>query len=796
MTQKIKKLQNGLIALFSKLSDSRSKKTDENNEIKNKKESTSINRDKVTSKDVAIIGISGRFPKSPELESFWDNIVNGRDMISEIPKDRWDWRECFGDPHKSQNKTDSKWGGFLDDVISFDAGFFRISPKEAELMDPQQRLLMEEVWKAIEDAGYSPSSLSGTKTGIFIGASNNDYGELLRKEGVRQDVFVSTGSYFCMIPNRISYFLNLHGPSVAVDTACSASLVAIHQAVQAIRNDDCTMAIAGGVNLCLTPEKYFSFSHAGMLSPDGRCKTFDKRANGYVRAEGAGVILLKPLPAAIADGDPIYGKIKGTAQNHNGYGGFEHAMTAPNPEAQAELLISAYEDAEIPPDTVTFIEAHGSATALGDPFEITGLKKAFSTLYMKWGIPVPEKPYCGIGSVKSNMGHAEPASGIAGVLKVLLAMKHKTIPANLHLDELNPIIRLKNSPFYMVTETAEWKQLQDDKGQSIPRRAGVSSFGFGGANAHVVIEEYEDGKEHGAGGKEHGGQLAAPKLSEGWEDSSQKTEGKGAESSLSRRSFAKSGGQGAESKEKKHEGPYLIVLSAKNEERLKAYAEKLLDFVKTALSVEPSAVSLSDIAFTLQVGRDAMEERLGIIVTSIQELSEKLKGFLTGADVDNFYRGKVKRNRGTLAVFTADEDLHKAIDAWVAKGKHTKLLDLWVKGLTYDWNKLYGDVKPRRIRLPTYPFARERYWIPEGKKQRGEGSGQRKESREHGVKGGRANNISAPARKDAYKDPEISGGKATIHTGHLPEQSSGRLNLDCIRTAQGQDGRYRCRRGF
>ncbi|MBF0120443.1 MAG: type I polyketide synthase [Desulfobacterales bacterium] len=573
------------------------------------------------SSEIAIIGMSGRFPESPNVEKFWDNLINSRDLIKEVPKDRWDWKNCFGDPKKNENKTDSKWGGFLDDVKSFDADFFRISPREADKMDPQQRIIMEEVWKTIEDAGYKPSFLSGTKTGVFIGASNNDYIELLQKEGVHQDAYVSSGSHLCMISNRVSYFLNLNGPSLVVDTACSASLVAVHQAVCAIQNKECTMAIAGGVNLCLIPRKYFSLSHAGMLSPDGRCKTFDKKANGFVKAEGAGIILLKPLKKAIEDGDHIYGIIRGTALNHNGFGGFEHSLTASNSEAQAQLLISAYEDANLSPDTITFIEAHGTATALGDPFEIAGLKKAFKTLYNKWNLPEPKTPHCAIGSVKSNIGHTEPAAGITGLIKILLAMKHKKIPANLHINELNPRIRLDKTPFYIVKELEEWKQLIDEKGIPIPRRAGVSSFGFGGANAHVVIEEYENKQEHIDNNKQ-----------------------------------------------------YIIVLSAKNEEILKIYAKNMVDF----LEKNKDNILLSNIAYTLQIGRESMSKRLAFVAHSINDLIIKLNHYCNGKYNSELY----------------DDEI----------------VNLWLSGEEVNWDLLYTDSNPKRIPLPTYPFEKKKYW--------------------------------------------------------------------------------------
>ncbi|MFH1762531.1 MAG: beta-ketoacyl synthase N-terminal-like domain-containing protein, partial [bacterium] len=433
----------------------------------------------VNKEDIAIIGISGRFPGAKDLDEFWKNLEAGKDSIIEIPRERWRWEDYDGDPLGDENKTNSKWGGFLKDIREFDSAFFKISPREAELMDPQQRLLMEEVWHTIEDSGYKVSDLSGTKTGVFVGVCNADYGELLAENNIRLDSYTSTGSYFSIIPNRISFLLNIHGPSLAIDTACSSALIAINQAVESIRNNDSDLAIVGGTNIICHPRRYFSFSHAGMLSPDGRCKTFDKDANGYVRGEGIGAILLKPLEKAEADGDHIYAVIKATAVNH---GGMATSLTAPNTNAQADLLIDAYDKAKLDPTKVSYIEAHGTGTSLGDPIEVNGLKKAFGELYRKWDKKIADKPTCGIGSVKTNIGHLESAAGIAGVLKVLLAMKHKKLPATINFKELNPYIQLENSPFYIVKETQDWN--------ASPRIAGVSSFGFGGANAHVVIEEY------------------------------------------------------------------------------------------------------------------------------------------------------------------------------------------------------------------------------------------------------------------------------------------------------------------
>jgi len=439
-------------------------------------------------RDIAIIGIGGVMPQSRDLNEYWINLVEGKNCITEIPSDRWDWREYYGDPSTEENKTNIIWGGFMPDADKFDPMFFGVSPHEAELMDPQQRLFMETVWQTIENAGYAPSELSGTDTGIFAGVSTKDYHEQLTIQNTKIMAQTSTGMASSILANRISYFLNLTGPSEPVDTACSSALVAVHRAIRAIQNGDCSMAIAGGVNVLASPTLFISFNKAGMLSIDGSCKTFDEKANGYVRGEGSGAVFLKALEDAEKDGDFIYAVIKGSAVNH---GGRANSMTAPNPNAQAELLIKAYREAGIPFDTVTYIEAHGTGTPLGDPIEINALKQANQELSSRGSVALNEKR-CAIGAVKSNIGHLESAAGIAGLLKVILSMKYLKIPGNINFNCINPYIDLSDSPFYIVDKTKDWDCLFDEDNREIPRRAGVSSFGFGGSNAHVVLEEYKN----------------------------------------------------------------------------------------------------------------------------------------------------------------------------------------------------------------------------------------------------------------------------------------------------------------
>ncbi|MBU9709974.1 SDR family NAD(P)-dependent oxidoreductase [Paenibacillus sp. AK121] len=610
------------------------------------------------SEPIAIVGISGVFPMARDVDEFWKNLEEGRDCITEIPEDRWDWKAYYGDPADESNKTNIKWGGFIDGIYEFDPLFFGISPREAALMDPQQRLLMTYIWKAIEDAGIQAAGLSGTRTGIFTGTANSGYSGMIYQGNVGVEAYSSSGMAPSVGPNRMSYFLNIHGPSEPVETACSSSLVAIHRAVKAIEDGSCEMAIAGGVNVIITPELHISFNKAGMLCEDGRCKTFSDQANGYVRGEGAGMLFLKKLKDAEKAGDHIYGIIRGTAVNH---GGRANSLTAPNPRAQADLLVNAYTKAGIDPRTVSYIEAHGTGTELGDPIEINGLKAAFKELYETIKGPGINEPHCGLGSVKTNIGHLELAAGIAGVIKVLLQLKHKKLVKSLYCDAMNPYIKLEDSPFYIVQETREWKQQQDASGKNIPRRAGVSSFGFGGVNAHLIIEEYVSENQ-----KKEPVTFATQK-------------------------------------------PAIVVLSAKTEAQLQDQARQLRAAIRVRQFTDSS---LGDIAYTLQAGREAMEERLAFTVVSLSELEEKLKGFVEGREgIHSLYVGQAKRYREENRDRETQKGAAETIEALVSESDYAQIARLWVKGAVFDWDVLYGKNKPNRISLPTYPFARERYCI-------------------------------------------------------------------------------------
>ncbi len=417
--------------------------------------------------DVAVVGVAGTLPGSTGLTDFWRRVAAGEDLVGPVPADRADLRSHPG--------IAGLRGGFLDEVATFDAELFRISPAEAALMDPQQRLFLQTVWRAVEDSGHRPDSLAGSDTGLFVGVSTTDYADLLRAHGAPVQAHTASGIAHSILANRVSHVLDLRGPSEAVDTACSSSLVALHRAVRAIAAGDCSLAVAGGVNVLLSPGLFTAFQQSGMLSPDGACKTFDRDADGYVRGEGVGAVVLKPLAAAEADGDHIYAVVRGSAVNH---GGRAASLTAPNPEAQAQVLIRAYREAGVDPRQVSAVEAHGTGTRLGDPVEAEGLKKAFAALYEEAGLPPATVPHIALGSVKTNIGHLEAAAGVAGLLKTVLAMRHELLPPSIHFTHPNPYLRLDGTPFYVNDRARPWTG---------DRIAGVSSFGFGGTNAHVVL---------------------------------------------------------------------------------------------------------------------------------------------------------------------------------------------------------------------------------------------------------------------------------------------------------------------
>ncbi|AEI40434.1 SDR family NAD(P)-dependent oxidoreductase [Paenibacillus mucilaginosus] len=728
--------------------------------------------------EIAIIGMAGRYPKAGSLDEFWKNLLEGKDCITEIPGYRWS-RERMKGLTSPSGKPMSVWGGVIDDADCFDPKFFRISPREAETMDPQERLFLEVCWEAIEDAGYTtktlvrPRGISGRRdVGVFAGVMHKDY-TLVGAEALSQGQAVPLSLHTGPIANRVSYACNFHGPSMTVDTLCSSSLTAIHLAVESIRRGESEAALAGGVNLSLHPAKYITYGLWGMHSSDGRCRTFGSGGDGYVSSEGVAAVLLKPLSRAVADGDRIYALIKAATINH---GGAASGILVPGPAAQGAVIADCLERAGVDPQTIGYIEAHGTGTSLGDPIEIEGLSQAF-------GSRTGDKQFCAIGSVKSNIGHAESAAGVIGLQKAALQLYHKKLVPSLHSEELNPYIDFKNSPFYVQRTTEEWKKPVMTAGgrqAGIPRRAGLSSFGATGSNAHLILEEYN-------------------------------------EESLPRRSPT----QGGNLKER----TVIVPLSARNPERLKAYAEKMLRHLDNACpltahlaeerdnadtntrrllmmrlrsllaalihvdeealdfggdwsdygaepvhvrelaekiqeaygvelepgvwvhwsSVEDAAeylwsqhreilqgsaapltgtgdellpgeespgMALEDLAYTLQVGREAMDARVAFVACSTEELILKMSAFLEGEDSGHgWFQGNAKQYKAAAeSLAKTDAELPETQGMTVKRLE--SLAQQWTQGADVNWQLLYGAEKPRRISLPTYPFAKERYWIP------------------------------------------------------------------------------------
>jgi acyl transferase domain-containing protein/NADPH:quinone reductase-like Zn-dependent oxidoreductase len=421
---------------------------------------------------IAIVGMGCRFPCGDSPDEFWQTLRDGIDAISEVPSDRWSWKDYHDADPSAPGKITSRWGGFIKSVDGFDAPFFGISPREAAHLDPQQRLFLEVAHEALDDAGLVRARLAGERVGVFVGSYHNDYALAQYAALDAIDAYSGTGTSHSILANRLSYLLDLRGPSVSVDTACSSSLVAVHLACESLRSGESNIAVAGAVTLMLAPAVSIGLSKWGFLAEDGRCKTFDVRANGFVRGEGAGAILLKRLGDALADGDAIHGLVRGSAINQDGR---TSVLTAPSGLAQQAVVRAALANGAVSSDQISYFEAHGTGTALGDPIEVEALAEVI-------GERTPDMRVV-LGAVKTNIGHLEAAAGMAGIIKVLLAMRHEVIPANLHFTALNPNIGSGVDRFEIPTTPRPWPR------KASPRIAGVSSFGFGGTNAHVVLEE-------------------------------------------------------------------------------------------------------------------------------------------------------------------------------------------------------------------------------------------------------------------------------------------------------------------
>ena len=623
---------------------------------------------------VAIIGISCHFPGAENYYEFWDNLLHGKEGVEKLTASEIQelglTERAVHDPKYVPARSTIR-GKDL-----FDPAFFKISPRDAELMDPQLRLLLLHAWKAVEDAGYVSSQMPDT--GVFMSASSSFYGARAQDGLVKRDaVLLNYPTYQSWvlsqggtIPTIISYKLGLRGPSFFVHSNCSSSLVGLHLACQSIMRGEATQALIGAATLL--PHQSLGYLHEEGLhfSSDGSIRAFDASADGMIGGEGVAVILVKRASDALRDGDHIYALVRGVSINNDGPD--RPGFYAPSVRGQADVICRAFDQTGVHPETINYVEAHGTGTLLGDPIEFAGLREAF-------GRYTGRQRFCGLGSVKSNIGHMDTAAGLAGVIKVSLGLGQGEIPRTINFHKLNPQIELEGSPFYVVESNQRLKRDEH------PYRACVSSFGIGGTNAHAILEQTPDDRQP-------------------LEDATTV----GLQTSVR----------------------HLIPLSARNEERLKEYAGILLEFI-TAGSVahrRPSQqeLNIAEVAYTLQIGREAMDARLALIAVSMTDLENKLRQFLAGDEgVEDLYRGHVRRDKEGLASFVADEDFQDTLAKWVKRGKYGKLLDLWVRGLSFDWRALYGAARPRRISLPTYPFAKERYWIAASESAADEAAGPR-----------------------------------------------------------------------
>jgi len=617
--------------------------------------------------DIAIIGLSGRYPGAPDLQTLWENLREGRDAITEVPADRWNHDAYFDSRKHIPGKSYSAYGGFIDGVDQFDPEFFNIPKHMAAYMDPKERLFLETVWNLFEEAAYTREKLKqdyGSNVGVFVGAMYQLYSAFAGD--IHEQAATALSSYNA-IAHRVSYFFNLRGPSVAVDTMCSSSLTAVHLACQSIYNGDCEMAIAGGINLSIHPIKYVGLSQAQIVGSHSGSRSFSD-GDGFLPAEGVGAVLLKPLRRAIEDGDRIEAVIKASTINH---GGRSTGFFAPNIEAQVKLIEDNFHKANIEPASIQYVEAAANGTSLGDAVEFKALSRVFTNAGVKGDS-------CPIGTVKSNIGHAEAASGMAQIAKVILQMRHRTLVPTIKVEPLNPNIHFSGSPFYLLDHSQPWPQPEQGA-----RRATVSSFGAGGANAHLILEEFV---------LAHSGISNISNINEVTPTATPCVE--------------------------------LIVLSARSQPQLQNVVNRLLEYldrdITRTAALDVQQAWLANIAHTLQSGREEMDCRLSLLVNDIDQLRQGLFQYLNmGAStgdkqavpmqVGNVQDQLELRN---LLLGKAGELMAQAL---AAERQLEKLALHWVQGGRVSWKTLRQGQPVQHLSLPTYPFSRARYWLSGGK---------------------------------------------------------------------------------
>jgi amino acid adenylation domain-containing protein len=600
---------------------------------------------------LAIVGISCQVPGARNHYEFWENLRQGKENTKFFTKEEL---YAFSLPDEIVENPDYiAVQSAIEGKEMFDPGFFNISPREVTLMDPQLRLLLIHSWKALEDAGYIPGQIPDTS--VFMSASNNFYQAAAMNHSTTQ-VIKNVNEYIAWIlgqggtiPTMISYKLGLKGPSFFIHSNCSSSLAGLYSAYHSLMSREAKYALVGAATISAASNLGYVHQHGLNFSSDGHIKTFDAAADGMIGGEGVAVILLKRAEDAVKEGDHIYAILRGIGINNDGSD--KVGFYAPSIKGQVEVIEKVLESKKISPESIGYIEAHGTGTRIGDSIEFAALNE----VYRKY---TTKKQFCGLGSVKTNIGHLDTASGLAGCIKVAMILQNNEIPPTINYKTPNPVFDLENSPFYIVNKLEKWEQ------STVPHRAAVSSFGVGGTNTHLIFEQYPLTE-------------SIPDVDLGH----------------------------------KHVGMTVVPLSAKNNECLKAYAKELFDFLVKIPATKPE-VNLTDLAYTLQIGRESMDSRVIFIVNNLNELTTKLEHFINGKEeIQGCFNGKRKDIKDTINLFEIDEDPQKLIDYWLAKGNVEKLGKFWVMGLSFDWNKLYGEIKPRRISLPTYPFIGKHYWI-------------------------------------------------------------------------------------
>ncbi len=627
---------------------------------------------------IAIVGIGCRFPGADNPEEFWQLLENGKDAIVETPAERWDKSDCYAQKQSTLCKICTTYGGFVPYLKEFDASFFRIAPREAVSLDPQQRLLLEVSWEALENAAIPADRIRGSQTGVFIGVSAIDYWhQLLSRNNTEIDAYLTTGNTHSLASGRISHFFDFTGTSISLDTACSSSLVAVHLAIKSLRDRECNMALAGGVNRLISPKISINFSQAKMLSPDGRCKTFDEGANGFVRSEGCGIVVLKRLSDAIANGDNIRAILLGSATNQDGR---TSSITTPNSLSQQAVIKQALINSRVEPSQISYLETHGTGTSLGDAIELEALSKVFQ-----------DNEQLILGAVKTNIGHLESAAGIASLIKTVLALENQVIPPNLHLNQPNSNVEWQNLPFKLPEKPINWNKSRQ------PRIAGVSGFGFSGTNAHVVVKKADvlvkgDGEIDlhlftlSARSQKALLQLAADYISYLKLHPDILIEDICYTVNVGRSHF-------------NHRIALIVTSNAELQAELVQYTTQ-----ETTSQLWQSKANLNQepkVALTVSAQ----------VSTELKELAESsIENSFVSSDTANIYwqidnPQTIPNNNQKTIVSQIKPDLNN----WqiIISG----LAQLYVLGVSINWKALSKNCSGKKISLPTYPFQRQKYWL-------------------------------------------------------------------------------------